>query len=80
MTPQPPPDGQPPQDPPMSGKQRANREFRIAVAVAVVLLVVGQVLLFTGLRWVAMFGIALPGTVVAFLLVRRWQAMEAEDY
>jgi membrane protein implicated in regulation of membrane protease activity len=72
--------GQPPEKPSsQSGKARANREFRIAVAVAIPLLAVGQILLFTGLRWVALFGIALPGTVVALLLVRRWQAMERHN-
>jgi hypothetical protein len=70
---------QPSPDQPQSGKARANREFRIALAVAIPLLAVGQILLFTGLRWVALFGIALPGTVVALLLVRRWQAMERHD-
>lgn len=75
----PPEDGQAPR-PPLRGKARADREFRIALAVAIPLLAVGQILLITGLRWVAMFGIALPGTVVALLLVRRWQSMAAEDY
>jgi hypothetical protein len=76
----PPPDQPSPDQPsPQSGKARANREFRIALAVAIPLLAVGQILLFTGLRWVALFGIALPGTVVALLLVRRWQAMERHD-
>jgi hypothetical protein len=63
----------------MSGRARADRELRIALAVAVALLAVGQVLLLTGLRWVAIFGIALPGTVVALLLARRWSAMAAGD-
>jgi len=77
----PPHDRQPdPSENPMSGKAQANREFRIAIAVAIPLLAVGQILLLTGLRWVAMFGIALPGTVVALLLVRRWRALEASDY
>lgn len=81
----PPEDGQAPEGgqapgPPLRGKARADREFRIALVIAIALLAVGQVLLLTGLRWVAMFGIALPGTVVALLLVRRWQAMEAEDH
>lgn len=63
----------------MSGRARADRELRIALGVAVALLALGQVLLLTGLRWVAIFGIALPGTVVALLLARRWSAMAASD-
>jgi type III secretory pathway component EscR len=62
------------------GKAQADREFRLAVIVAVVVLLIGQVLLVTGLRWVALFGIALPGTIVALLLVRRWQRMAADDH
>jgi hypothetical protein len=62
-----------------TGKARADRELRIALAIAIPLLAIGQVLLLTGLRWVAMFGIALPGTVVALVLARRWQAMASQD-
>lgn len=71
----PPPEGPPPEGPPSGGKAQADRELRIALAIALPLLVVGQVLLLTGLRWVALLGIALPGTVVALLLARRWQTM-----
>lgn len=46
--------------------------------VAVPLLVLGQVLLLTNLRLVAILGIALPGTVAAFVLARRWQRMTRE--
>jgi hypothetical protein len=43
--------------------------------VAVPLLALGQVLLLTNLRLVAILGIALPGTVGALVLARRWQRM-----
>jgi type III secretory pathway component EscR len=65
--------------PPPSGRAQADREFRVAIVVAIVVLLIGQVLLLTGLRWVALFGIALPGTVIALLLVRRWQRLGAGD-
>lgn len=60
---------------PPSGRRRADRELRIALAVAIPLLAIGQILLLTGLRWVAIWGIALPGTAVALVLARRWQRM-----
>lgn len=63
---------------PQSGRRRADRELRIALAVAVPLLVIGQILLLTGLRWVAIWGIALPGTAVSLVLARRWQRMASQ--
>jgi diacylglycerol kinase len=61
------------------GRAQADREFRIAVVVAIAVLLLGQVLLVTGLGWVALLGIGLPGTVIALVLVRRWQRMSAAD-
>jgi hypothetical protein len=72
------PGGPPAGGPPRGGKAQADRELRIALAVALPLLLVGQILLLTGLRWVALVGIALPGTAVALLLARRWQAMASQ--
>lgn len=63
---------------PPGGRARADRELRIAVMVALPLLVVGQVLLLSGLRWVAIVGIALPGTVAGLVLARRWTRMSAD--
>ena len=62
----------------MTGRERADRELRIAVMVALPLLAVGQVLLLVGLRWVAIGGIAVPGTIAALVLARRWTRMAAE--
>ena len=62
----------------MTGRERADRELRIAVMVALPLLAVGQVLLLAGLRWVAIGGIAVPGTIAALVLARRWTRMAAE--
>jgi hypothetical protein len=60
---------------PPSGRAQADRELRIALMVAVPLLALGQLLLLTNLRLVAILGIALPGTVGALVLARRWQRM-----
>jgi hypothetical protein len=62
----------------VTGRERADRELRIAVMVALPLLAVGQVLLLVGLRWVAIGGIAVPGTIAALVLARRWTRMAAE--
>lgn len=64
---------------PEGGRARADWEFRWALVIAVPVFVIGQVLLVTGLRWVALFGIALPGTAVAFALARRWSSLAAGD-
>lgn len=58
-----------------SGREQADRELRIAIAIAIPLLILGQVLIFTGWRWVALGVIGLPGTFVALLLARRWTEM-----
>lgn len=65
--------------PPRSGRAQADWELRIAVMVALPLLALGQVLLVLGLRWVAIGGIAVPGTIVAVVLARRWTRLAAED-
>lgn len=58
-----------------TGREQADRELRIAIAVAIPVLIVGQVLLLTGWRWVALGLIGLPGTFAALLLARRWSHM-----
>jgi hypothetical protein len=47
--------------------------------VALPLLALGQVFLLLGWRWVAIGGIALPGTVAALVLARRWTRLAAGD-
>ena len=69
-----------PTERPRTGRETADRELRIALMVAVPLLALGQVLLLTGLRVVAILGIALPGTIGAFFLARRWTRLAAEDH
>ena len=64
---------------PGGGRAQADRELRIAVMVALPLLAIGQVLLILGLRWVAIGGIAVPGTVAALFLARRWTRLAAGD-
>lgn len=63
---------------PPGGRAQADRELRIAVMVALPVLALGQVFLVLGWRWVAIGGIALPGTVAALLLARRWTRLAAE--
>ena len=67
-----------PTPPPGGGRAQADRELRIAVMVALPVLALGQVLLVLGLRWVAIGGIAVPGTIVALLLARRWTRLAAD--
>jgi hypothetical protein len=64
---------------PRTGRQQADHELRLALMGAVPLLAIGQVLLLTGLRLVAILGIALPGTIGAFFLARRWTRLAADD-
>ena len=61
------------------GRAQADRELRIALMVALPVLALGQLFLLLGWRWVAIGGIALPGTVAALLLARRWTRMAAGD-
>lgn len=60
------------------GRAQADRELRIALMVALPLLAIGQVLLLLGLRWVAIGGIAVPGTIAALVLARRWTRLAAD--
>jgi hypothetical protein len=64
---------------PEGGRARADWEFRWALVIAVPVFVIGQVLLVSGLRWVALFGIALPGTAAALALARRWTRLASGD-
>lgn len=62
-----------------AGRARAERELRIAVVVALVALLVGQVLLLAGLGPVALLAVAVPGTAAGVVLARRWSRMAAGE-
>ena len=68
-----------PSPPPRGGRAQADRELRIALMVALPLLALGQVFLLLGWRWVAIGGIAVPGTIAALVLARRWTRLAAGD-
>jgi len=68
-----------PEPPRRSGRAQADRELRIALMVALPVLALGQLFLLLGWRWVAIGGIALPGTIAALLLARRWTRLAADD-
>lgn len=62
-----------------AGRARAERELRVAVVVALVALLVGQVLLLAGLGPVALLAVAVPGTAAGIVLARRWNRMAAGE-
>ena len=64
--------------PATGGRAQAERELRVAVLVAIAVLLVGQGLVLAGLAPVALIAIGLPGTIVAVVLARRWTRLADE--
>lgn len=60
-------------------RDRAEHELRVATVVALALLLVGQILLLSGLGTLAVVALAAPGTAAGLVLALRWKRMAAGD-
>ena len=66
---------EPPDDHAAEVRQQLDREWRLAMVLAVALLLVGQVLLVLGWWVLALLVVAVPGTAAAVVLLRRWKRL-----